>query len=198
MRTFVVRARAAPVDSRRLLAELGRGAHCEILAHTLMNAFFVAQSHRDDVIVHLVLERTRDYSRTITFDAREIGSVGGFHESALMQQIARALDASVGMSKESQRQVAPGVGIRTLSFEKLLQELAAHCELFVMDRKGTPIEQQRFAENPCFVLTDHIPMPKKSRNSLKRLHAQQLSLGPRMLFASQCVVVIHHYLDRTP
>jgi tRNA (pseudouridine54-N1)-methyltransferase len=198
MRTFVVRARAAPVDSRLLLAEVGADAHSEILAHTLMNAFFIAQSHRDDVIVHLVLERTRDYSRTITFDAREIGSVGGFHESALMLQIARALDTSVGMPKESQRRVAPGVSIRTLSFEKLLQELAADCELFVMDRKGIPIEEQRFSEHPCFVLTDHIPMPKKSLNSLRRLQAQKLSLGPRMLFASQCVVIIHHYLDRTP
>ena len=32
MRTFVLRARAAPTDSRKLLASIGTGAHAEILA----------------------------------------------------------------------------------------------------------------------------------------------------------------------
>ena len=34
-----------------------------------MNAIFVAQSHRQDVTVHLVLESTADFSRTVRFDA---------------------------------------------------------------------------------------------------------------------------------
>ena len=62
MRTFVLRARAAPTDSQALLASVGKDAHTEILAHTLMNAVFVAQSHRADVTVYLVLESTRDFS----------------------------------------------------------------------------------------------------------------------------------------
>ena len=33
-----------------------------------MNAVFVAQSHREDVTVFLVLESTRDFSRTIRFE----------------------------------------------------------------------------------------------------------------------------------
>ncbi|MDF5468648.1 tRNA (pseudouridine(54)-N(1))-methyltransferase TrmY, partial [Vibrio parahaemolyticus] len=49
--------------------------------------------------------------------------------------------------------------------------------------------------NPCFLLTDHIPMTKKSFHSLKRLGTEKISLGPKMLFASQCVVLIHNELD---
>ena len=59
MRTVVLRARAAPTDSQRLLAAVGQDAHTEILAHTLMNAIFVAQSHRPGVVVYLVLESTQ-------------------------------------------------------------------------------------------------------------------------------------------
>lgn len=195
MRSFVVRARAAPVDSQKFLSAVGGDAHAEILAHALMNAFFVAQAHRDDVIVHLVLESTQDYSRTVTFNAGELGSLGGFHEAALIRQIATALDVSIGMRKSDQRQVAPGIAVRTISFEKLVQELATSCELFIMDKKGTPIEQQQFSAHPCFILTDHIPMPKKIFNSLQRLGASKISLGPKMLFASQCVVLIHNRLD---
>jgi len=196
MRTFVLRARAAPTDGNELLAAVGKEAHTEILAHTLMNAIFVAQSHRADVTVHLVLESTRDFSRTITFDANAMHDIGGFDERALLGKIAKALDASRGMGKEETRPVEPGVTVRTLAFERLVQGLAADHQLFVMDPKGTSIREQVFDGNPCFLLTDHIPMPKKTFHSLERLGAKKIALGSKMLFASQCVVLIHYELDQ--
>ncbi len=195
MRTFVLRARAAPTDSARLLASVGQEAHAEILAHTLMNAIFVAQSHRPDVTVYLVLESTPDYSRTIRFEANAMHDIGGFDERALLAKIAKALDASRGMGKEEAREVESGVSVRTVAFERLVQELAAHHQLFVMDRKGTPIREQAFEGDPCFLLTDHIPMPKNTFHTLDRLGTKRISLGRKMLFASQCVVLIHHALD---
>ena len=197
MRTFVLRARAAPTDSRKLLAAVGQEAHPEILAHTLMNAIFVAQSHRPDVVVYLVLESTQDFSRTIRFEANAMHEIGGFNEQALLGKVARALDASAGMGKEQERPVESGVTVRTISFERLVQELADGHQLFVMDRKGTPIGEQAFEGNPCFLLTDHIPMPKKTFHSLERLGAKKIALGSKMLFASQCVVLIHHALDES-
>ena len=196
MRTFVLRARAAPTDSRALLAGVGGEAHTEILAHTLMNAIFVAQSHRPDVVVYLVLESTRDYSRAIRFDANAMRDIGGFDERALLGKVARALDASVGMGKEDTRAVESGVDVQTISFERLVQRLAEDHALFVMDPKGTSIREQAFAGNPCFLLTDHIPMPKKTFHSLERLGARKIALGSKMLFASQCIVLIHHELDQ--
>jgi tRNA (pseudouridine54-N1)-methyltransferase len=195
MRAFVIRARSAPTDSQSFLSAVGKEAHTEILAHALMNAIFVAQSHRDDVVVYLVLESTRDFSRTVTFTSNELKHIGGFDEATLLNIIARALDFSRGMSKEETRSVEPGLTVRTVSFEKLVQELAIDYQLFVMDKKGTAIREQAFDGDPCFLLTDHIPMPKKSFNSLKRLGVTAISLGPKMLFASQCVVLIHNELD---
>ena len=195
MRVFVLRARSAPTESRALLDAVGKESHTEILAHTLMNAIFVAQSHRPDVMVHLVLESTQDYSRTISFNSNDMHDIGGFHEQALLDKVAKALDVSAGMGKEESREVESGITVRTISFEKLVQELAAGHQLFVMDKKGTPIRDKAFAGNPCFLLTDHMPMPKKSFNSLERLGAEKIGLGSKMLFASQCVVLIHDELD---
>lgn len=196
MRTFVLRARAAPTDSRKLLASVGTDAHTEILAHTLMNAIFVAQSHRADVVVYLVLESTQDFSRTIRFDANAMRDIGGFDEQSLLGKVATALDASRGMGKDETRPVESGVTVRTSSFERVVQELADDHQLFVMDRKGTPMREQTFADKPCFLLTDHIPMPKKTFHGLERLGAKKIALGSTMLFASQCVVLIHHELDQ--
>jgi tRNA (pseudouridine54-N1)-methyltransferase len=196
-RTFVLRARAAPTDSQALLEAVGKEAHTEILAHALMNAIFVAQSHRADVVVYLVLESTRDFSRTIRFDSNTMHDIGGFDERALLGKIAKALDASRGMGKDEARPVESGVTVRTVAFERLVQELADDHALFVMDPKGTPIGEQAFdGRNPCFLLTDHIPMPKKILPSLERLGARKITLGPKMLFASQCIVLIHHALDQ--
>ena len=197
MRTFVLRARAAPTDSQRLLASVGKEAHTEILAHTLMNAIFVAQSHRADVVVYLVLESTKDFSRAVRFDSNTIHDIGGFDERTLLGKIAKALDASAGMGKDDEgRLVESGVTVRTVSFERLVQELAEDHQLFVMDRKGASIREQKFGDNPCFLLTDHLPMPKKTFHSLERLGATKITLGSKMLFASQCVVLVHHELDQ--
>src|SRR5689334_12018717 len=105
MRVFVLRARSTPTDSQHLLDAVGKDAHTEILAHTLMNAVFVAQSHRPDVMVYLVLESTQDYSRTISFESNGLVDIGGFDEQALLAKIAKALDVSKGMGKEERRQV---------------------------------------------------------------------------------------------
>ncbi len=195
MRTFVLRARAAPTNSRALLEGVGNEAHTEILAHTLMNTMFVAQSHRRDVVVHLVLESTKDFSRTITIHSNEVSNVGGFHEANLLNIVVRALDASTGMGKEELRNVEPGVTVRTISFERLVQQLAEDHQLYMLEKKGEFVRDIKFAANPCFLLTDHIPMPKKTFNSLKRLGTQNISLGPKMLFASQCVTLIQNELD---
>ena len=196
MRSFVLRARSAPTDSQKLLASVGQEAHSEILAHTLMNAIFVAQSHRADVVVYLVLESTSDFSRTIRFEANAMHEIGGFDERALLGKVAKALDASRGMGKEETRPVESGVTVRTIAFERLVQELAADHQLYVMDPKGTSIREQDFQDNPCFLLTDHIPMPKNTFHTLERLGTKKLTLGKKMLFASQCVVLIHHELDQ--
>ena len=92
--------------------------------------------------------------------------------------------------------VESGISVRTTSFERLVQELADDHQLFVMDRKGASIREQVFQSNPCFLLTDHIPMPKKIFHSLERLGAKKITLGSKMLFAPQCVVLIHHELDQ--
>src|SRR5690606_5878993 len=135
-------------------------------------------------------------SRSIRFDSNAMGTIGGFDERTLLGRLAGALAASARMGKDELRAVAPGIDVRTTSFERPAQQRAEDHQLHRADRQGPPIGEQAFGPNPCFLLTDHIPMPKKAIPGLERMGAKKTSLGPTMLFASQCVVLIHHALDQ--
>jgi len=191
----VLRARSAATSADLFKQGHGGDSHTEIIAHSLMNAFFIAQSHRQNVNFYLVCERTQDYSRTIHFQIDAMQDIGGFHEQALLDKVVKALKASEGFSKEQQAQVEAGISVSTTSFEKLVQILAEDYQLYFMDKKGKPLREVETPDHCCFLLSDHIPMPKKSFNSLKRLGCEKISLGSTMLFASQCISLIHYELD---
>jgi len=45
-------------------------------------------------------------------------------------------------------------------------------------------------------LGDFIGIPKNTEKLLKRLDAEKIKLGPVMLMASQCPILVHNELDR--
>ncbi|MDC0358362.1 tRNA (pseudouridine(54)-N(1))-methyltransferase TrmY [Oligoflexia bacterium] len=196
MRIFILRARKGPTASKDVDAALGGTSHFEVIAHTLVSALCVAKHTRDDVVVHVVLEATSDYSRTVTFDSRKPLYLGGFHEAAVIKTIKKALDASKKLDKEERCQVADGISVTTISFEHLVKKIAEDHPLYILDKKGEDVRAAELSDSGCFILTDHIPMPKKTLHLLKRLGVNKLNLGPKMLFAAHCVVLVHNELDR--
>ena len=125
-----------------------------------------------------------------------LGSLSGMNESALLNTCATALRAGKSLQKEASVICDDGIIVKAISFEHLVKEKALHQEVYMLDRKGSDIRETSISDNAVFLLTDHIPMPKKTFNSLTRQGVMKLSLGPTMLHASQCISVIHNELDR--
>jgi len=196
VREFIIRARKAPVDAGKFLDSVGRGAHVEYLAQIILNSLFISRGHREDTVLTLVLEDSPDFSRAITMAGNTLGSLQGMNEDALLQTCASALRAAKGLGKEQSVTCDNGIEVRTISFERLVKEKAAINSVYMLDRKGTDIRETTIVADPVFLLTDHIPMPRKTFKSLARLGVEKLSLGPVMLHASQCISVIHNELDR--
>ncbi|MCH8257592.1 MAG: tRNA (pseudouridine(54)-N(1))-methyltransferase TrmY [Proteobacteria bacterium] len=196
MREFIVRARKAPVDADKFLAAVGSGAHVEYLAQMIVNALFIAKGHRRDTTLTLVLEDSADYSRALIMQGSSLGSLYGMNESALLNTCATALRAGRRLGKETSLVCDDGIVVTAISFEHLVKEKALHQEVYMLDVKGVDIRDTFISDNAVFLLTDHIPMPKKTFNSLARQGVMKLSLGPVMLHASQCISVIHNELDR--
>lgn len=196
MRTFIIRARKGTTQWRQIRSSMGTNNHFEVIAHTVINAFFISNDFRQDTEVFIVLESTTDFPRTIRLSGNENLSLIGFHEEAVIQLIEQVLQDSQHLQKDETRRIAPGVYINGYGFEKLVGQLLESRAIYLLDKKGEDIRSLVIEQNPVFILSDHLPMPKNIMKSFKRRGVKSISLGKKMLFASQCIVLIHHELDR--
>ena len=110
--------------------------------------------------------------------------------------LGKALKESKGLQKDETRVIAKGLQISGFGFERLVGNLLETRAVYLLDRKGDDIRSIEIEPNPVFVLSDHLAMPKNSVKGLKRNGLKTVSFGKKMLFASQCVVILHYELDR--
>lgn len=196
MRTFVIRARKGTVRAEKVFSQVGACEHFEIVAHTLANAFYFSNGMRSDVEVYVVLDSTPDFPRTLKFSSNNGLSFPGFHEQAILNVVAVALEKGVSVAKGQIKTIEPGIEILGFGFDTLMKGLQEHRPIYLLDKKGDDVRTLAFEDDCVFVLSDHLSMPKNSIKGLERRGLKKISLGRKMLFASQCVVLIHNELDR--
>lgn len=197
MRTFILRARTGPTTPENVRPNVGGPSHVEVISQTVIAALFVAKDVRDDVRLHVCLDGPSDPPKTLSFSSPDLYRLQGFHEDAITADIERGLAASTGLARGEQRSVDSGYTVSRMSFEATLRQIAATSPAFILSRKGHDIRGSGISTDSCFVLSDHVPMPPKTIKLMRRLGVREISLGPRMLFAAHCVVIVHNELDRS-
>ena len=198
MPTFVVRCRKAPVAGARFLESVGEGAHVEFIAGMMTNALFISKGHRQDVKLRLVFEDSPDFSRTLTFDGAALGDLGGLSERALLKNCSLALNAASGIAKEAVVTAPNGIVVEALSFEKLIKRELLDSPCYLLHPKGAGMSAINPPSHATFIMTDQVPLAKNALRGLKRQGVELMSLGRTMLFASQCISIIHYNLDNAP
>lgn len=196
MRTFIIRARKGTTRWDQIRSSVGTRAHFEVVAHSVMNAFFVSNGFREEVEVYVVLDSSEDFPRTIKLSSTQGLSITGFHEEAILDLIEHALKASSTLKKDETQTIAPGLQISGFGFEKLVSSLLESRPVYFLEPKGDDIRTTELLPNPVFILSDHLAMPKNNIKSFKRRGLKSISLCKKMLFASQCIVLIHYEMDR--
>ena len=196
IRTFIIRARKGTTHFERIRTQVGTKAHLEVVAHSVINAFFISSDFREDVEVYIVLDSSNDFPRTIKLSSRNGLSLPGFHEEAVIGLLENALKATQHLHKDETVTVGNGIQVSGFGFEKLINQLIPIRPIYLLDSKGGDIRATSIEPNPVFVLSDHLAMPKKTVAGLKRKGLTTISLGRKMLFASQCIVLIHDEMDR--
>ncbi|MBV1877811.1 MAG: hypothetical protein KUG79_09240 [Pseudomonadales bacterium] len=196
MPEYIIRARQAPTDAGQFLRAVGTSAHVEYLAQIMINTLFVSKGHRKDTTLTLVLEDSRDFSRAISLKGESMGSLPGLTETGLLAVIAECLKAAANLEKECTVEMANGIQIQAISFEHLIKARVQNQRVYLLDKKGEDVRDLELEQSAVYILTDHIPMPRKTFKSLRRQGVRNISLGPTMLHASQCVVLIQNEYDR--
>jgi len=195
MPDFVLKAHAAPVDPGLFASSVNQGGRVEFLAQCVLNALFLSKGHREDVKLHLVLESSKDYSRTLTLDGAGLGTIAGLDETSILNSLRQALSEGARLAKGEGLEAQNGIRVACISFEALLKQFSGR-PFLLLDLKGTDIRDTSLPEDAVYILTDHVPMNRNTTKHLVRLGAEKVSLGPFMLHASQCITVIHNEIDR--
>src|SRR3990167_3718334 len=168
MRTFVIRARKGTIRADKVFSQVGTDGHFEIIAHTLINAFYFSNNIREDVEVYVVLDSAPDFPRTLKFSSNHGLSFPGFHEQAVLEVIASALASGSKITKDEILVVKPGIEICGFGFDVLMKKLQEYQPVYLLDKKGEDIRTVNFERQGVFVLSDHLPMPKNSIKVLER------------------------------
>ena len=129
-------------------------------------------------------------------ESDRLGSLDGLDERSVWQVLQRALDAGRRLALGKEVEAEPGLFATKMSFEQLVRQRCAAGPVHYLRPGGADIRQLPLSPPVCFLFTDHLAMPKKTDKFLERLGALPVSVGPRMLFASQCIALVHNELDR--
>jgi tRNA (pseudouridine54-N1)-methyltransferase len=156
----------------------------------------VSKGHRSDTTLTLVLDHAKDFSKAISLAGDTLGSLHQLSEAGILRQIAECLSLSANLQKEESVILENGIKIQAISFEHLVKDRLESHSVYLLDKKADDIRSVDLDHDAVFLLTDHIPMPRKTFKSLHRQGVKKISLGPVMLHASQCVVLIQNEYDR--
>jgi tRNA (pseudouridine54-N1)-methyltransferase len=191
MRQFIVIGHDAPTTPDFSLDDLAGGAgRLDLLARCVSAGLFLSHGIREDTRVHLVL---RDQF-TVTFDGSSVRRLNPDERStaALVRTaLEHRADAIGHMPAES----TPGVTIRRMGFETVLDDVADGATVVQLHEDGAPVVDVEPPSDPVFVLSDHHDFTDGETDLLSEAADERVTVGPEALHANHAITVAHNYLD---
>ena len=194
MREFVYFSGSA-VTSGKMLSpsfngNLMKAGRMDIAVHSIIQAFFLSKSYREDVRMHLIFYGMPDPPKHIEILVTPELEISKKDVSGLIKKILYKF-------REGRKtEVLPKCFIERKSFLQSVEELLEDGkEIFVLDRKGEDIRKTEISKSPVFVVGDHEGLPKKEMKRLKKI-SRPVSVGSKTYFASQVITLINNEMDR--
>jgi tRNA (pseudouridine54-N1)-methyltransferase len=194
MREFVYYSAKAVTAGNLIKDDLKKAGRLDIVCNFIVSVFFTSNAMREDVRVHLIFDGGPNNPRHLVMESNKDMPISKKNVAGLIRRMLyKAKD------EEGLREIVPGCFIERKGFEKLLRELDSEGkDVLVLEGRGKDVRDLdlRFEEkkNSVFVIGDHEGFPSGMKKFLKRVDG--VSVGPRVLFASQVVTVLHNEMDR--
>ena len=190
MKQFILYARKAVTSPDFSLDDLpGSGGRMDLVARCVCSALWISHDLRRDSCIHVVACGSPNPPVVISFYGNRLRGV-----SPDERNIAAWIKKTLARKRKN-----PGINIRKLSFQQLVEEIAPEGNIFyVLHEKGRDIARVKLKADPVFILGDHIGLPRKEEKFVERFEYEQISLGTISYLASQCITVLHYELDKKP
>ncbi len=189
MRQFILYAEKASTSPDFSLDDLpGSGGRMDLVARCICNALWISHALRRDSCIHVVACGSPNPPVVISFYGDTLRGV-----SPDERNIAAWIKKALSMKRRN-----PGIIIRKISFQQLIEELASEGTfIYILDEKGTDIARvKKLKEDSVFVLGDHLGLPNKEEEFVEQFEHEKISLGTTSYLASQCITVLHYELDK--
>ncbi|MBS3071957.1 hypothetical protein J4408_03125 [Candidatus Pacearchaeota archaeon] len=197
MREFVYYSKTAPTSGSFIGEDLMKAGRLDIAIHTIIAAFFLSHSFRNDVKLHLVFEGPPTPPRHLELKPVTEGETNVDKIYLNKKNISDIIKKMLYKYKEGEKkEIFPGYFIERKSFLQVIKDLEKEGkEIYLLDKDGEDIRSITFSDNPVFVLGDHQGIPNLKKE-FKRIKHKLVSIGKKTYFASQTVAIVNNEVDR--
>ena len=189
MREFIYYSKIAVTTGNFRLDNLMKAGRMDIVCNVIISAFFISNQMRDDVKLHLIFDGPPTPPRHLIFESNKDMPISKKDVAGLIKRMLYKCP------KQGIHKVFPGCFIEKKSFEALVKELNSKGKnIFLLDKKGQDIREAKLKGNEVFIIGDQGGFPKEKKKFLKKI--DKISVGSRILFASQVITILHNEMDR--
>ncbi len=190
MREFIYYSKNAVTAGNLIKDNLMQAGRMDIVLNVIISTLFVSNAMRDDVKIHLIFDGPPSAPRHLILESNKDMPISKKDVAGLIKRMLYKCD------ENKIHEVFPGCSIEKKSFEALVKELDKEGkDVLLLDEGGKDIRDLKLKGNEVFILGDHDGFPKDKQRFLKTI--DKISVGPRVLFASQVTVLIHNEIDRS-
>ncbi len=169
--------------------DLMKAGRMDIAIHSFIQAVYLSNDFRDDVVFHFVFYGMPDPPKHLEIRVTEKLGLNKKDIGKIIQKLLYKYKPG------AKNEVFPECFVEKKPLLKLVEELnQKNVEVFILDKKGESLRETKIPKDCAFLIGDHEGLPKKEFKRLKN-YLKPISIGEKMYFASQTVAVVNNELD---
>jgi len=178
----------------------GSSGRIDILCRSVNSAFLLSHGIRRDIRLHLIMRGEGDPPKIITLDGKFLRHINP-DERSTGALLKIALKRGVGLKRGTVQRSTPGITVRKGDFHDLIEDGSFDSIIYLHEtsndlRKMHETLEDWIKKETLFVLGDHIGVKKEDEEILEEFGAKKVSLGPRVLHADHCIIILLNEIDR--
>ena len=193
MRRFIIIGHTATTSGDFSLNDLsGATGRLDVLLRCVNSALFLSHEMRRDTEIRLVFLGPPNAPKTIALNGAEMKHLNP-DERSTAALLKAALNKPIFGSSVN---AGAGISVSRATFKVILANAAKDSKIIALKEDGADIRAAGLAPPLTFVLSDNREFSDDELQALKDAGAEFISLGPKSLLASHCIVLVHNELDR--